>query len=128
MLHEYRTRCRKEIEELKALFRCIDLDESGSLSLDEWEESLESEVVQTLLASMDLGVKDSSEFFRQILDLSSTNTVDIDAFVDGCVVMRSGNLSVDVHLLTCETKTMHKSLDDILGLLSRIAVGLTSKS
>lgn len=98
-------RCVKYI---KKLFNKIDDNESGSISLMEFEEVLKDENVEAYFAVLDMNVTDALEMFK-LIDTNHSKCVDIDEFVEGCLRLRGSARAIDVERLYVEHKiSMHK--------------------
>ena len=90
---------------LRKLFHEIDTDGSGCLSLDELVDTLQSDEIQSVMAMLDLEVSDAVSFF-ELLDVDGSGSVEIDAFVMGCLRYMGKAKPVDIETLTQENRRM----------------------
>jgi len=63
-------------------------------------------------------------FFHMLANISNSDEVDIDTFVEGCMRMKGSATSIDMQSLVYETKLIHheqrifyKSCETMLGIL-----------
>merc|ERR1740129_2579005 len=99
------------MKELKNLFMEADIDESGSLSWEEFEEHLQDNRVQAYLSTMELDVTEAHSLFK-LLDLHNQNKVHIDDFVNGCMRLKGGAKSIDVCTLLYENRKFNFKLQE----------------
>merc|ERR1740129_1271096 len=99
------------MKELKNLFMEADIDESGSLSWEEFEEHLQDDRVQAYLSTMELDVTEAHSLFK-LLDLHNQNKVHIDDFVNGCMRLKGGAKSIDVCTLLYENRKFNFKLEE----------------
>lgn len=117
-----KTRIYTLMENLKGMFRDVDTDESGTISLEELRSYLQDEEVRTLLMMMDIEVPDCVSFF-EILDVDGNGTLEIDEFVIGCM-----NLKGDAKMVALATTTrdlnkgIKKCIKHLAALEGRISV------
>mmetsp|Transcript_27983 Transcript_27983/g.63323 ORF Transcript_27983/g.63323 Transcript_27983/m.63323 type:complete len:731 (-) Transcript_27983:245-2437(-) len=95
----------KFVARLTNIFKNLDADKSGSLTIDEFEKSLEDETLRAYFASMDLGVQEAWTLFK-LLDTDGSHIIDIDEFVSGCLRLRGNAKSIDIAMLTYESRWM----------------------
>jgi len=96
---------RQYYNNIRGFFEEADLDGSGTLSSQEFEDYLGDENVQAYFQSFELDVTQARTLFR-LLDLDESDDVDIDEFVEGCMRMRGQARSIDVHMLLYENEKM----------------------
>ena len=94
---------------LLELFRQVDDDNSGTITLDEFERRFEEESVKNLFESLDLGTSDAWTLF-QILDMDCNRYIDVTEFVNSCIRHRGSAKCVDVVGLT---KQVRKARDEL---------------
>merc|ERR1711870_118249 len=68
---------------LKKLFGDIDKNNSGLITLEEFQQNLEHAEIRAYLNSLELSTHDAWTLF-QLLDVDGTLTIDLDEFVMGC--------------------------------------------
>jgi len=82
-------------EELRAVFSSLDSDNSGSVSLDEFEKFMASPDTKALFAVFGLDVADTVLFF-DALDVDEDRQLKIEEFVMGCLQLRGHAKGVDL--------------------------------
>eukprot|EP00747_Dinoflagellata_sp_TGD_P006620 gnl/TRDRNA2_/TRDRNA2_116284_c3_seq1.p1 gnl/TRDRNA2_/TRDRNA2_116284_c3~~gnl/TRDRNA2_/TRDRNA2_116284_c3_seq1.p1 ORF type:complete len:376 (+),score=66.78 gnl/TRDRNA2_/TRDRNA2_116284_c3_seq1:130-1128(+) len=97
------------MKELRALFYEADMDDSGSLSWDEFEDHLQDERVQAYLRTLDLDVTEARNLF-DLIDIHGTTEVSIDDFVSGCMRLKGAAKSIDVCTILFESRKSMKAL------------------
>jgi voltage-gated sodium channel len=93
------------VDHLKDVFRAIDVDESGEISLVEIEQFLLDPDLRTYLESMDIQPDDARTLFR-LLDKDDSGSVSIDEFCQGCLRLKGEAKSFDIHCLIFENHRM----------------------
>lgn len=97
------------IERIQKLFKQVDDDGSGFITISELEAHLDDESVQAYFSSLDLDPKDAWTLFK-LLDVDKGNLVDLEEFIIGCMRLKGDAKSIDIAKLTYETKWMMKRL------------------
>ena len=92
-------------QQLKDLFRKLDVHRHGQISVQDFCEQLENREVQAIFSLMGIEVADASSFFR-ILDVDESQWVERDEFVMGCMRFKSRSTSVNVECSLMELKDM----------------------
>lgn len=95
----------KLVSRLQAIFRDLDGDDSGTITIDEFEQSLHDERLKAYFASLDLNVSDAWSLFK-LLDSNGSHIVGIDEFVTGCLRLIGNAKSVDIAMLSYESRWM----------------------
>jgi len=89
-------------EELISIMQCVfnelDTNDSGALSLDEFERHIDDEKIVAFLNSMGLDVSQVRILFT-LLDVDWTGEVDMEEFVTGCLRLKGGAKSLDMAVL-----------------------------
>merc|ERR1719468_1471747 len=100
-------------EELRLIIDQFDLDRSGQITREEWQDI--SSMPETLedFAVCGLDVKDADAFFEAMLAMHGCNEVHIDAFVSGCLRLRGAASSIDLHILLNIVSHMRKKVDEL---------------
>lgn len=114
------------VKQLRQLFKEIDTDGSGTVTIVELEQHLQDERVKAYFESMELEASDAWAFFK-LVDEDMGNTVDVDEFVEGCMRLRGAAKQIDVHLLSTEQRrfqTRYESgMQRLEESLSKVAAG-----
>jgi len=88
-------RKRSYISQFEQLFKKLDDDHSGDISLDELEKHLNDEGMLAFMQSLDIDASDISQFFS-LLALDGSNAVDVESFVVGCMKLKGTARSMDL--------------------------------
>lgn len=104
-----------------------DMDESGTISWQEFESKLSDERVKAYFAALELDMAEARGLF-DLLDTEETDEVPIDEFVVGCFRLKGGAKGIDLAALMYENKKMMKTFkhfmdhneDKLLQLDSRL--------
>lgn len=97
------------VNQVTKLFKDIDNDESGCITIQEFEDHLENKNVKALFDSLELEIDDAWTLFS-LIDTDGSHVIDIEEFVDGCVRLRGSAKSIDVARLSYENKWVRKKL------------------
>merc|ERR1712039_856601 len=96
---------------LKALFdgmfRAIDADGSGDISMEEFRAHIKDDKVQALLAMLELEPEDAWALFR-LLDRDDSDHIDEAEFIQGCLAMRGSARSIDLAKHAFDQKVARK--------------------
>eukprot|EP00929_Paragymnodinium_shiwhaense_P116445 TRINITY_DN8599_c0_g1_i1.p1 TRINITY_DN8599_c0_g1~~TRINITY_DN8599_c0_g1_i1.p1 ORF type:complete len:779 (+),score=176.52 TRINITY_DN8599_c0_g1_i1:131-2467(+) len=102
---------RHDVEDAKELMRILrmaDVDRSGMVSLDEFEEFMTNETFREYFDMRGIDVKDTEMFFHMIATSTGCDEVDLEAFVGSCLRVKGTATSIDLHTLAFEAKVMHQ--------------------
>merc|ERR1719191_1134375 len=86
------------ISMMQQVFEELDTNDSGALSMQEFEKHIEDEKLTAFLKSFDLDVSQVRTLFT-LLDVDRTGEVDLDEFVSGCMRLKGGAKSLDMAIL-----------------------------
>jgi len=101
MIINARRKAVQDVEQLKKLSDFIDVDCTGTISWQEFEESMSNESMIAYLASVGLEVHDMEMFF-QIIGGSKTTELSISDFIEGCMMVKGNATSLDMQRTSCE--------------------------
>mmetsp|Transcript_104384 Transcript_104384/g.292492 ORF Transcript_104384/g.292492 Transcript_104384/m.292492 type:complete len:518 (-) Transcript_104384:118-1671(-) len=97
------------IENLKLFFKSMDRDDSGMITLKEFEQMLEDEMMCAQLLALEIDTSDAWTLFK-LIDHDKSGVIEIDEFVTGCEQLKGGAKGVDVANLQAELKSLTKRL------------------
>merc|ERR1712194_204565 len=97
-------------QELKALFRKLDVDGDAALSLDEFVNRFNDVKIRSYVTSLGLSIQDAEMFFRLLTDISGENEITVEDFVEHCAHMKGFATAIDLHQLTFEVKLLRRGL------------------
>jgi len=83
---------------MQQVFEELDTNDSGALSLEEFEKHIEDEKIMAFLSSLDLDVSQVRTLFT-LLDVDRTGEVDLEEFVTGCLRLKGGAKNLDMAVL-----------------------------
>lgn len=92
-------------KDVTKMFLDADMDASGTLSWDEFEQHLQDERVGAFFRSLQIDTSQARALFL-LLDIEESDEVPIEKFVQGCMRMRGDAKSIDVNMLLYETEKM----------------------
>ena len=118
MMFSYREAHKDAIEDAKRIFQNLDSNVDGTIGLDEFHAGMHHTNVKALMNTIDLQVKDAEWFFKVLLDISQTDTVDIGHFVSACMKMKGAATSVDLQCLSIQTQMIHQKVQTVLNHLA----------
>lgn len=105
-------------------FHDLDTHNSGVLTWDDFQASLDNVQVKAYFQALELDVSQAQDFF-EMLDTDNSDAVGIDEFIEGCVRLRGGARSVDVNmvLLHCrkllsQVRSLNKKSQKQLDMMS----------
>lgn len=93
------------VSQLTELFQDTDVDQSGELTIDEFETLLKDERLKKYCASLDLTIDDAWSLFK-LLDSDGSGAIGVHEFVTGCLRLRGSARSVDLALAAYQLKWM----------------------
>jgi len=97
------------IENLKQFFRNMDKDNSGMITLTEFESMLQDEMMRAHLLALEIDASDAWTLFK-LIDNDKSGVIEIDEFVTGCEQLKGGAKGVDVANIQAELKSLTKRL------------------
>mmetsp|Transcript_46470 Transcript_46470/g.123417 ORF Transcript_46470/g.123417 Transcript_46470/m.123417 type:complete len:635 (-) Transcript_46470:100-2004(-) len=120
------SRDRVMFTELVKLFKQFDKDQSGSLTLDELADAWELHDLGAQFRYLGIEFVDAVSLF-QTLDVDSTEMVEIDEFVMGCLRLQSQGKPLDLQSYSRENKRYALKFRRQLDALSRDIHGIECK-
>ena len=104
-ISEFRAMTAAREAMLKKVFKLIDTDKSGQLTLSEFETAMSWSSVQALLTDFGLSVSDATIFVCALCEMGGEDSVSIDDFVSGCLRLGGEAESLDVQILLFTTRS-----------------------
>mmetsp|Transcript_42854 Transcript_42854/g.92495 ORF Transcript_42854/g.92495 Transcript_42854/m.92495 type:complete len:871 (-) Transcript_42854:90-2702(-) len=85
---------------LREIFRAIDVDDSGMITMQELRDFLDDDSLQlqTYMEALEINAEDAKALFK-LLDRDNSGEIDIDEFCDGCMRLRGEAKSFDINCL-----------------------------
>eukprot|EP00747_Dinoflagellata_sp_TGD_P172458 gnl/TRDRNA2_/TRDRNA2_208988_c0_seq1.p1 gnl/TRDRNA2_/TRDRNA2_208988_c0~~gnl/TRDRNA2_/TRDRNA2_208988_c0_seq1.p1 ORF type:complete len:171 (-),score=38.39 gnl/TRDRNA2_/TRDRNA2_208988_c0_seq1:189-662(-) len=103
---------------LKDLFRSLDGNRTGMITVSEFEKALDDEDVEAYFSSLQLDINDAWTLFK-LLDDDGSNVVHIDEFVMGCLRLRGTAKGIDIATLMYESRLMARKLGDFMKFVEK---------
>lgn len=100
---------RREADEFRVLCRHLDEDNSGTISFEEFVQSMQDDRMVAYMASVGLEVHDVELFFK-IVTNAANEEITIDQFVEGCFSMRGQATGLDMQKSLFETSKLNMRL------------------
>mmetsp|Transcript_30887 Transcript_30887/g.57927 ORF Transcript_30887/g.57927 Transcript_30887/m.57927 type:complete len:385 (+) Transcript_30887:3-1157(+) len=97
------------VEQIRALFKTIDDDESGEVSREEIREMLDDPTLSAYFRVLGFETTDADSFFK-LLDVDDSETVSMQEFLDGCARLKGPARNMDVHAILAECRRIRKML------------------
>jgi len=104
-----RTKEKSDSRELRKVLSQLDAANTGTISAVEFQYLLEHTHIRHYLSALGLEIRNAEEVFSVLALTTNGESVDIDAFVEGCMSMRGLASSVGQQNLVMETKMMRRS-------------------
>lgn len=93
--------------QLREIFESADVDDSGSLTLEEVQDALNKPEIYNKLKMIDFPVDDPKQIFL-LLDFDDTGELTIEEFITGCVRMKGQAKSKDLLVAQVAVDTMRR--------------------
>eukprot|EP00929_Paragymnodinium_shiwhaense_P114047 TRINITY_DN82362_c0_g1_i1.p1 TRINITY_DN82362_c0_g1~~TRINITY_DN82362_c0_g1_i1.p1 ORF type:complete len:619 (-),score=83.22 TRINITY_DN82362_c0_g1_i1:396-2252(-) len=101
------------LQRCKSIFKAIDQDGSGMLSISEMRSFLDSETALSLFAALQLDIMDVHDMF-QLLDQDGSALIDLDEFAFGCLRLRGDAKALDIARILTETQRISGMMREVL--------------
>jgi len=121
LLYEKHQKDLKDAEEMKNVFELLDLNRDGKIHFDEFKRCMKNEKLISHCELKGIDIKDTVEFFKMLTCISGQDTLDVDTFVSGCMMMKGVAMTIDLITLKFEMKLLGNRQND---LTKKILIGL----
>lgn len=105
-----RRKLLEQANELRDLFACMDMDNSGFISFDEFVNCMKNPRIVAYMSSVGVSVHDVQHLFK-IVD-NENDEVDIDRFVDGCMAIKGAATALDMQKQLYYIQKLTQKLQD----------------
>merc|ERR1719174_1613416 len=104
--------CKREtmIEDMVNLFLEADVDQSGTVSWEEFQTYLQDEKIKAYFMALELDMTSVVKIF-DLLDNDATGELELVEFVEGCIKLRGNAKMVDFAALQLDQSKMNDKLD-----------------
>lgn len=117
ILLEHRRKHTKAADQVTHLFRTLNKDSSGFISVVQAQEVLQHHEVVALMASMDLDVKDANMFCEMLISNSAGGKMKFDSFIQGVVRLKGYASSIDLQCALYQIRLLGESVHRIRSFL-----------
>lgn len=100
------------LNEMRELFKDMDDDGSGTVTLEEIKEYFADPRVMSYFQALGLDTNDTERLFR-LIDDDCSGDVNVEEFLHGCMRLKGGARSIDVHQLLLECKRLEQKFEKI---------------
>lgn len=97
------------MDNLKNLFKTIDAEESGLITLDVLELLLEAEQTRAYFSALQLDISDAWTLFK-LIDKDNDGVIEIEEFVEGCEQLRGAARNLDLANIKSELRNLGKAV------------------
>eukprot|EP00415_Alexandrium_ostenfeldii_P004456 UN4456 len=97
----------------------MDEDDTGLISLQEFERKLDDERVIAYFNALKLDVSDAKMLFR-LIDYDQSNEVNIDEFLTGCYKLQGESRSLDMKVMQCEVRFLRECFVNFMETMSNV--------
>lgn len=111
------------LRHIKAIFRQIDQDESGAISLPEIENIFLDDTMSHLLEALEITAFDARSMFK-LLDHDGSGLISIEEFCDGCLRLKGEAKSFDIQCLIFENQRLITKTTALMGHLEQSLMDL----
>jgi len=108
---------RKSLEEicskLTELLVDIDTDASGTITIDEFIACAKDSKMSSYLCALGIDTLETAQLFAY-LDRDQSGEIELQEFIDGCIKLRGGAKSIDLHLLMFALEGEYKKISSLV--------------
>eukprot|EP00403_Amphidinium_massartii_P005541 CAMPEP_0178374454 /NCGR_PEP_ID=MMETSP0689_2-20121128/2385_1 /TAXON_ID=160604 /ORGANISM="Amphidinium massartii, Strain CS-259" /LENGTH=799 /DNA_ID=CAMNT_0019994425 /DNA_START=24 /DNA_END=2420 /DNA_ORIENTATION=- len=124
LVNERMLKERTNAKHMKEIFRSIDTDDSGAISLQEMQAYMADEnlKLQEYFEALDLSASDTETLFN-LLDVDGSGEVDVDEFCDGCMRLGGPAKSFDMNCMWYEQRRVNR---EVLRFIQHASMALHS--
>jgi hypothetical protein len=95
---------------MRELFKDMDQDGSGTVTLTEVIDFLEDPKMGAYFHALGIEIDDTERLFN-LLDEDGTDEISIDEFINGCLHLRGNAKSIDLYHLMSELEKIQHSIE-----------------
>eukprot|EP00415_Alexandrium_ostenfeldii_P000604 UN0604 len=126
IVHEELEAKKAYLISMRDLFEEMDADDTGCISMEEFEQKLDDERVLAYFQALKLDVSDARTVFR-LLDNNGDNEVNIDEFLSGCYRLQGESRSLDMKIMQCEVRFLQENFATIASTLTELKEQLSEQ-
>eukprot|EP00415_Alexandrium_ostenfeldii_P000570 UN0570 len=110
---------KEYLRSMRQIFEEMDDDDTGSITLEEFEAKLGDERVVAYFNAMKLDVSNARRLFW-LIDRDHSQEVDIDEFLTGVYNLQGESRALDTKLMQCEVRFLQENFMTVADTLNRI--------
>jgi len=118
VIQEEMSRNESVVNQIRALFREIDRDNSGTLTFKELKSNLSDERVKAYFAVLQLDVTEAAGLF-ELLDRDESGDVSIEEFIMTCMQLKGTARSVDVATMLFQSKRLYSTITKFMATIDK---------
>jgi len=107
---------------LQELFGSLSGSTKKQVTFHEFAQKFEEHEMKAYFAMLDMDTSDAWTLFK-LLDTSSSQMINLEEFVDGCLCLRGPARSIDLAKMSYETRWMMNQLSELIIQVKRSAHG-----
>uniref|UniRef100_A0A7S0FYH4 EF-hand domain-containing protein n=1 Tax=Pyrodinium bahamense TaxID=73915 RepID=A0A7S0FYH4_9DINO len=120
-------RKKEYMKKVTDLFKHLDTEDAGSITLEELETFMSDETLRASFAALEIDTDDAWLLFK-LLDTNKAHVVDIEEFVWGCTRLRGSATAVDMNALLHDSRWLAKKLSKLTSYVEEQFQKLQSSS
>jgi len=106
-------------QSMQRVFEELDTNNSGAITLEEFEKQMEDENVLTFMSTLELDV-DQVWMLLCLLDRDQNGAVDLEEFITGCISLKGGAKSLDMAILKYQVEWMVYNMVYVTSTLGKL--------
>jgi len=100
----------KYFRAVRRLFTTLDQNSDGGITKNEFEQAWDNPVLQTVFDALEISAQDAWQLFTE-LDSDGSGEVDVDEFLEGCMMLKGPARSIDVVRIKKDLLRLRQRLD-----------------
>eukprot|EP00929_Paragymnodinium_shiwhaense_P049921 TRINITY_DN25174_c0_g2_i1.p1 TRINITY_DN25174_c0_g2~~TRINITY_DN25174_c0_g2_i1.p1 ORF type:complete len:654 (-),score=115.89 TRINITY_DN25174_c0_g2_i1:259-2220(-) len=117
----------QDAKELMALCQMADVNMSGTLSAQEFEDFMNSNLIREFFLTRGLDIKNAAHFFEMMNAVGEGDELELEHFVGTCLRVKGVATSIDLHMLAFEHKVMSQKMKKFIGFVHNVLMELSGK-
>merc|ERR1712190_418929 len=97
-----------DAEKLRVICAEMDDDNDRRICWDEFSRQIRTGKLRAYLSTLGLNIKDAESFFKILMTMGDGDSVNIEAFIQGCLRMQGQATSLDIQTLLFVSESIHK--------------------
>jgi len=127
LVQEYMQNKNRLIGRVRELFDTIDSSGKGHITMEDFEQNLDSPSMKAYFESLDLDAQDAWTLFK-LLDDQETYAIDCEDFIMGCMRLKGGAKAIDLARVIYDNKMLRNKLTVFMERIEEIVSARRSSS